>query len=88
MSRQTRRSFLKNTLAARAFGDDKEAYESLARMEEHLKGSGLKLEGQKYRLGRKLIIDAKSETIAGDAEANALLTRHYRKPFAVPEKEG
>jgi predicted dehydrogenase len=71
----------------KAFGDNKEAYETLARMEEHLaKGNGLNLDGLQYRLGRKLVIDAKTETIVGDAEANALLTRHYRAPFAVPEK--
>jgi predicted dehydrogenase len=70
-----------------AFGDDKAAYESLARMEEHLsEGNGLKLDGLSYRLGRKLVVDAKAESIAGDAEANALLTRPYRKPFEVPEK--
>jgi hypothetical protein len=56
-------------------------------MEEHLsEGNGLKLDGLSYRLGRKLAVDAKTETISGDAEANALLTRPYRKPFEVPEK--
>jgi predicted dehydrogenase len=70
----------------KAFGDNKEAYETLARMEEYLKGDHVKLEESKYQLGRKLVIDAGSERVAGDAEANKLLTRDYRKPFAVPEK--
>jgi predicted dehydrogenase len=70
----------------KAFGDNKEAYETLARMEEYLKENKVNLEATKYRLGRKLTIDAGSETIAGDAEANKLLTRDYRKPFVVPEK--
>src|SRR5205823_5322062 len=71
----------------KAFGDNKEAYETLARMEEHLsQGNGLKLEGLSYKLGRKLTVDAESETFVNDAEANALLTRPYRKPFAVPDK--
>ncbi|MCS6853060.1 MAG: Gfo/Idh/MocA family oxidoreductase [Gemmataceae bacterium] len=71
----------------KAFGDNQEAYETLARLEEHLaKGNGLKLEGLQYRLGRKLVIDAKTETILGDAEANRLLTRDYRAPFVVPER--
>ena len=70
----------------KAFGDNKEAYETLARMEEHLTTNGLQLDGLKYRLGRKLIVDAKSETIVNDPEANKLLTRNYRKPFVVPEK--
>ena len=37
-----------------AFGDDKAAYETLARMEEHLKDNGVVLDGLNYRLGRKL----------------------------------
>jgi predicted dehydrogenase len=73
----------------KAFGDDKEAYETLARMEEHLaKDNGLKLDGLEYKLGRKLMVDARAETFVGDPEANALLTRQYRAPFVVPEKIG
>jgi predicted dehydrogenase len=71
----------------KAFGDNKEAYETLARMEEHLtRDNGLKLDGQSYRLGRKLTVDAKAESFVDCPEANALLTRAYRKPFVVPEK--
>jgi predicted dehydrogenase len=73
----------------KAFGDDKQAYEALARMEEHLaKGNGLKLDGLSYQLGRRLTVDAHAEAFIGDTEANAMLTRPYRKPFAVPEKIG
>jgi predicted dehydrogenase len=73
----------------RAFGDNKEAYETLQRLEEHLgKGNGLKLADVKYRVGRKLQVDATSETFVGDADANRLLTRPYRKPFVVPERLG
>jgi len=39
-----------------------------------------------YRLGRSLHFEAKTLTCTGDAEANAMFTRHYRKPFVVPEK--
>jgi hypothetical protein len=70
----------------RAFGDDKEAYEALARMEEHLKDNGLKLDDTTYRLGRKLEVDAQSEGLVGDAEASKLLTRIYRPPFVVPDR--
>jgi predicted dehydrogenase len=38
-----------------------------------------------YRLGRKLNVDAASWSFAGDAEANRMLTRDYRKPYVVPE---
>ena len=39
-----------------------------------------------YRVGRALEFDGKTERFTGDEEANALLTRDYREPFAVPEK--
>jgi predicted dehydrogenase len=38
------------------------------------------------RTGRALRFDAETETIIGDAEANKLLGRTYRKPFVLPEK--
>ena len=71
----------------KAFGDDSAAYETLARMEEHLsQDNGLPLDGLSYRLGRKLTVDADAEAFVNDPEANALLTRPYRKPFVVPDK--
>jgi predicted dehydrogenase len=39
-----------------------------------------------YRLGRTLNFDAASYSVKGDAEANKMFTREYRKGFAVPEK--
>jgi predicted dehydrogenase len=69
-----------------ALGDDKDAYETFARMEEHLKGNGVVLDGLNYRLGRKLNFDAATESFTGDHEANQLLTRAYRVPYVVPDK--
>jgi predicted dehydrogenase len=69
-----------------AFGDDKDAYETFGRMEEHLKDNGVALDGVKYRLGRKLAFDGETETFKDDAEANRLITRAYRAPYVVPEK--
>ena len=38
------------------------------------------------RLGRKLTLDAATETFLGDAEANALRGRtEWRKPWVLPE---
>ena len=71
---------------AKAFGDDKEAYETLGRMEEHLKDNKVALSGLNYRLGRKLTFDEATESFVGDAEANQHLTRHYRAPFVVPDR--
>ena len=39
-----------------------------------------------YRTGRTLQFDAEKFAVTGDSEANALFSRHYRKPFVVPEK--
>jgi hypothetical protein len=38
-----------------------------------------------YRLGRRLKFDPAAEQFVGDSEADAMLTREYRKPFVVPE---
>jgi len=38
-----------------------------------------------YRLGRSLEFDPKAETFPNDPQANALLTREYRRPFVVPD---
>jgi predicted dehydrogenase len=59
------------------------ASEYMGRMREHLKDKGVKLEEATYRVGRVLKVDAASETIVGDEEANQLLTRNYREGFAV-----
>lgn len=69
-----------------AFGNNEHAYESLGRTVDYLKDNGIDVEKSGYTLGRKLIVNAKTETIVDDAEANALLTRDYRKPFAMPKK--
>ncbi len=39
-----------------------------------------------YRTGRGLIFDGKKEKFVNDKEADALLTRNYRKPYIVPDK--
>jgi len=72
--------------ASNAFGDNKEAAEALARMTDHLKDNGVALDQTPYRVGKKLMIDAKTESFLGDKSANALLFREYRKGFEVPDK--
>ncbi len=39
-----------------------------------------------YKLGRTLHFDEATYSVKGDAEANRMFTREYRKPFVVPEK--
>ena len=65
---------------------DKEAVETLGRMEEHLAANGVDLKVNKLSLGTFLKMDPKSERFIGNDKANELLTRDYRKPFVVPEK--
>src|SRR5207249_3867486 len=68
-----------------AFGDDKEAAETLERTQEHLKSNKVMIDGLKYTIGRKLTLDAGKEAFVGDSEANAMLTRDYRKGFELPK---
>ncbi len=70
-----------------ALAGNKDAEEALVRLEEHLSTeNNIKLDEWKLTVGRVLKVDPKTERILGDAEANKLLTREYRKPFEVPEK--
>jgi predicted dehydrogenase len=62
------------------------ATDALTRMAEHLKDSGITFDGKNLLVGRKLEFDGKREHFVNDKDADALLTRNYRKPFAVPEK--
>jgi predicted dehydrogenase len=39
-----------------------------------------------YRLGRSLKFDSKSERFVDDQEADLMLSRDYRVPYAIPEK--
>ena len=72
--------------AGKAFGDDKEAYETFDRMKDHLKDNKVALSGMNYRLGRTLTFDGATESFVNDSEANQLLTRNYRAPFVVPDR--
>jgi predicted dehydrogenase len=71
---------------SKAFGDDKEAYETLARMEEHLKSNSVPLDQTEYQVGRKLAFEPKTEKFVSDKEADVMLTREYRKGFEVLAK--
>jgi predicted dehydrogenase len=77
----TMQPFSKET---KTFGDDKDAFETLARMNDHLKENKVPLDKTLYHLGRKLAFDPKTETFVGDKEADTYLTRNYRSPFVVP----
>jgi predicted dehydrogenase len=55
-------------------------------IEGHLSSAYCHLGNISYRLGRKLQINPSTESFVNDAEADAMLTRHYRAPFVVPDK--
>src|SRR5262245_55204452 len=65
---------------------NKNATETFGRMAEHLAANGVDLNATKATLGEFLTMDANAERFIGSAEANALLTRYYRRPYVVPEK--
>jgi predicted dehydrogenase len=70
----------------RTFAGNQEATELFQSMQDHLRDAGLKMDAARYRLGPKLMLDAKTERFRDQPEANALLTRTYRAPFVLPEK--
>ena len=51
-----------------------------------LAANGIRLESETYTVGRNLTVAARREAFEGDAEANQMLTREYRKGFEVPSK--
>ncbi len=69
-------------------GDNREVVETFQNIQENLTGVGVKLDKTNYRLGRTLTLDPAAERFTGEGskEANALLSRVYRKPFVMPEK--
>jgi predicted dehydrogenase len=62
-------------------GDAKETFE---RTVGHLKANGVDLDATPILPGEALRPDGDNESFAANNRANALLTRDYRKPFAVP----
>jgi hypothetical protein len=72
--------------AGPVFGDDKDGTSALLSLQRHLKEAGVALEQTQLRVGRKLTLDSKAENFGSDAQANAMLTREYRKGFEVPAK--
>lgn len=69
-----------------SIASDKEALETLGRMEEHLASNGVDLKSTKATLGVFLKMDPKKEQFINNTEANRLLTRDYRAPYVVPAK--
>jgi predicted dehydrogenase len=58
--------------------------QTFARMTSHLRDNGIDLQRTKLTVGPLLRIEPERETFADHPQANALLTREYRRPFVVP----
>jgi hypothetical protein len=54
--------------------------------ETHLTTAYALLGNIAYRLGREVRFDPQTERFAGDSEADRMLTRQFRAPYAVPER--
>jgi len=69
----------------KTFGDNAVVHDTFANIKENLgDGVGLNLDEMSYRLGKTLTVDVERERFVDDAEANAMASPPYRKPFVVP----
>jgi hypothetical protein len=59
---------------------------ALSRMEEHLAANKADLQKTPATVGAVLNMDPQTERFVGNAAADKMLSREYRKPFVVPEK--
>jgi predicted dehydrogenase len=66
----------------KSYGDMGEACD---RMIEHLRKNEVDLNTDRLTMGVGLRMDPSTERFIGNADADKLLTREYRKPFVVPE---
>jgi len=82
LGQQVSATELKSRLAQFKTNDD--AAKTLDRVTAHLESQGVPMASTKICLGPELKFDVQSETFPGNAAANAMLTREYRKPFVVP----
>jgi predicted dehydrogenase len=64
---------------------NKDAMDSLDRLTAHMGANDVKLDVDKLTLGEFLTMNPETEKFIGNAAADKLLTRDYRKPYVVPE---
>jgi predicted dehydrogenase len=61
-----------------------EALETYERFKTHLVENGLKIEELQVGFGRRLQVNAETESFVNDKEADGMLSREYREPYVVP----
>lgn len=69
-----------------ALKEDKGMVESFGRMAEHLAQNNVDITKDKVALGVPLKMNSDTERFIGNGAANAMLTRHYRSPYVVPQQ--
>jgi len=72
--------------AAEILGNDGEVQDTFQRFKDHLTNNSVDLSADQVHIGPKLLLDTTNEAFTGNADANAMLTRDYRKPFVVPSE--
>ncbi len=65
---------------------DKDALKTFDRMQHHLEANGVDLSKTPATLGEFLKMNPREQKFTNNQQANALLTREYRKPFVVTDK--
>ena len=69
---------------AKSYKGNENAVDTFDRTREYLEANKVDLGKPQVALGPWLDFDPKKEEFLGNAAANAMLTRDYRKPFVVP----
>jgi predicted dehydrogenase len=74
--------------AEQKLAGDREALATFERVVGHLEENGVDLKETPLRFGAPLTLDGRREVFTGElaAQANASLTREYRKPFVMPSE--
>jgi predicted dehydrogenase len=65
---------------------DRDAVNTYERLEQHLAANQVDLNKTRATLGEFLKMNPHKQRFTNNEQANALLSRPYRKPFAVPDK--
>ena len=66
--------------------ENKQVAAAFGVLTDNLEAVDIKLAGSQYMLGKQLTFDPATEKFVGASDADALLTRDYRKPFVVPQQ--
>jgi hypothetical protein len=69
-----------------AFAGNVVANEALGRLTQHLAANNVNLKTERLRVGPMLNLNVAEEAFQGNAAANRLLTREYRRGFEVPAR--